>query len=74
MEVAKQDAQKEATKLIKIAKQTNKNEKAAAISEIKKQVATLSVDIAEKILKKELTGDKQQEELIDTLLKDFKLN
>lgn len=74
IESAREEAQAEAAKLIQNAKQTIQNEKSAAISEIKEQVANLSVDIAKKILQKELAEDKDQKELIDNKLKDFKLN
>jgi F-type H+-transporting ATPase subunit b len=74
IENAKTEAKHEATKMIESAKQAITNEKMAAISEIKAQVASLSVEIAKKILKKELAEDKKQEELIDNMLKDFKLN
>ncbi|MFC2086284.1 F0F1 ATP synthase subunit B [Bacteroidota bacterium] len=74
IESAKNEAQNESSKLIKSAKQTIETEKMAAITEIKKQVTHLSVEIAEKILKKELAGDKNQQELIDNMLKDFTLN
>ena len=74
IESAKAEAQSEAAKMIKNAKETIENEKNAAITEIKEQVANLSVEIAQKILKKELAGDKDQQDLIDNKLKDFRLN
>ena len=51
-----------------------KAEKAAAISEIKSQVATLSIDIAEKVLKSELKDKNSQEKFIETSLKETELN
>ena len=45
-------------------------EKKAAIADIRKQVATLSVEIAEKILKENLKGDQAQMDLIDRMLDD----
>ena len=74
IESAKAEAKSETAKMITNAKQAIENEKAAAISEIKEQVANLSVEIAQKILQKELAGDKDQKELINNKLKDFKLN
>lgn len=74
IESAKSEAQQESAKMIQAAKMTIENEKTAAINEIKKQVANLSVDIAEKLLKKELAADKNQQELINSMIKDFKLN
>jgi len=50
------------------------NEKNAAISELKNQVAVLSIEIAEKILKLELTNDEKQKALVSNLMKDLNLN
>ena len=49
---AKNEAQSEAKKIISQAQETIQNEKKAAISDLKNQVASLSIDIAEKCLKK----------------------
>ena len=51
-----------------------KNEKNAAISEIKSQVAVLSVDIAEKVLREKLDSNKEQQDLMNKLLDEIKLN
>ena len=64
----------EAKKLIENARQSIQNEKASAISDIKKQVAKLSVEIAETILREELKDDKKRSELVGKLLDDIKLN
>jgi F-type H+-transporting ATPase subunit b len=74
IEDAKTQAGDEAKKIIESAKSKIKSEKEAAISEIKELVATLSVDIAEKILKKELEDKKEQQALISSSLEDLKLN
>jgi len=71
---AKDKAQQEAAKLIEMARLNIKNEKNAAISEIKAQVATLSVEIAEKILREKLSQNKEQSELINRLMQDIKIN
>lgn len=71
---AKDIAANEAKGIIEAAKVSINNEKAAAISEIKNQVATLSVQIAEKILRHKLQDDQNQKDLIDNLMKDMKLN
>lgn len=71
---AREKADIEARKMIEIARMNIQNEKASAISEIKKQVAKLSVDIAESILREELKDDKKRKELVDKLLEDIKLN
>lgn len=74
IEEAKTQAGDEAKKIIEGAKLKIESEKDAAISEIKELVATLSVEIAEKILKKELDDKKDQQDLIKSSLEDLKLN
>lgn len=71
---AREKAGEEAKRLIETAREQIKNEKDSAMEEIIKQVAGLSVDIAEKILREKLKDEKQQKELIEKLLKDIKLN
>jgi len=71
---AKTQAGVEANKLIENAKAAIHGEKIAALSEIKNQIAYLSVDIAEKILQKELSSDLRQKEYIESLVKDINLN
>lgn len=70
---AKNQANIEAQKSIENAKQQIESEKAAAINDIKKQVAELSVTIAEIVIKKQLEKPKDQEKLVEELLKDLKL-
>ncbi len=70
---AKIKANAEAQKSIDYAKQQINAEKDAAINDIKVQVAELSVLIAEKIIKKQLDNSKDQEMMIQDLLKDLKL-
>ena len=71
---AKGKAKEEADKILASAREAIQNEKMAAITELKNQVALLSVDIAEKILKRELSDENKQRDLIGDLLKDTKLN
>lgn len=71
---AKGKAKEEADKILASAREAIQNEKMAAITELKNQVALLSVDIAEKILKRELSDENKQKDLIGDLLKDTKLN
>lgn len=71
---AKVHASAEADKIIESVKNTIKTEKEAAVNEIKEQSATLAIYIAEKLLQEKLSGDANQKELIDRLLKDVKLN
>ena len=71
---AKEKALQEAAKGIELAQRQIQSEKDAAINDIKKQVAELSVMIAEKVLKKELTSKTEQEKMVDGLVDDIKLN
>ena len=71
---AKGIATKEGERMLAIARENIQNEKMAAITELKNQVATLSIEIAEKILKSELSSDEKQKTLVNTLLKDVNLN
>ena len=45
----------------------------AAVSEIKKQVASLSIEIAEKLIKEKLSDDDKQMKIVEELIKDVKL-
>jgi F-type H+-transporting ATPase subunit b len=67
-------AHEEARLLIEATKKVIENEKTLAVDEIRRQIAGLSVDIAEKILREKLKDDKQQKALVDKLLQDIKLN
>jgi len=71
---AKGQAQGEADKIVASARESIATEKLAAMAEIKNHVASLSVDIAEKILKSELSNADKQKQLVNTLLDDIKLN
>lgn len=70
---AKEEAQKEGQKIITQAKQTIESEKRTAIADLKNQVAILSLQIAEKVVKTELSEKQKQEQLISSLLKDVSL-
>ena len=71
---AKEKANLEVRNSIEHARQQIQTEKIAAINDIKKQVAELSVMIAEKVIKKELGGNGEQEKLVNGLVNDIKLN
>lgn len=71
---AKGIAAKEGERMLTAARENIQNEKMAAITELKNQVASLSIEIAEKILKSELSSDEKQKTLVNTLLKDVNLN
>ncbi len=71
---AREKAAQDAPKLLKSAKEAIKNEKLAAINEIKEQIATLSIEIAEKVLRQTLSAEKEQKKLVDKLIDDIDLN
>ena len=71
---AKNRAVSEGNRMIGIAKETIQNEKMAAIADLKNQVAQMSIEIAEKILRHELSNDEKQKSLMSNLLKDVTLN
>ena len=71
---AKEDAKEVTTKLIENAQDAIIQEKQAALAEIKKNVAELSIGIAESVIKKELSNKKDQLELVEGILKDVTLN
>ena len=70
VEQAQAKARSEGARLLDEAKMAIEQEKKAAIADIRKQVAELSVDIAEKVLRKNLKDDKSQMDLIDRMLDD----
>jgi F-type H+-transporting ATPase subunit b len=74
VEEAKTNAQSEAQKIMEAAKASINNEKKAAINEIKDQVAILSLQVAEKLIREKLSANSSQSEYIDKLLKEIKLN
>lgn len=71
---AKDKAKSEADKIVANARETIENEKLAAVTELKNQVAQLSVDIAEKILRKELESEQKQKDLMNNMLEEVNLN
>lgn len=73
-EEAQQDAKKSADKIIEDAKAAINIEKQAALKEIKIQVSMFALDIAEKLMKKNLSSDKSQKELVEGYIKDLKIN
>ena len=71
---AKTKSQSEADRIMASAREQIMNEKNAAVAELKNQVATLSIEIAEKILRSELSSDEKQKALVNNLMKDVNLN
>ena len=71
---AQADAKKSADRIVEEARLAINNEKNAALKEVKAVVANLSLDIASKILRKNLSDDKAQKDLTQQYIKDIKLN
>ena len=71
---AKNSAKEEGDRIIESAREVIKNEKMAAVTELKNQVAVLSIEIAEKIVKEKLSTDEKQKALVDGLVKEINLN
>ena len=74
VEKAQDKARAEGARLLDDARAAIEQEKKAAIADIRKQVATLSVEIAEKVLRQNLRDDKSQMDLIERMLDDVASN
>jgi len=71
---AKDKASAEGTRMIENARVAIVNEKQAALTEVKNLAANLSLDIAEKILKRELKDEAAQKDLVNEFIKEANLN
>ena len=71
---AQAEAKKTADRIVEDARAAINVEKQAALKEVKIQVAMFSLDIAEKLMKKNLTNDKAQKDLVESYVKDLKTN
>lgn len=71
---SKHEAQLQGERMIEQAKAAIESEKNAAMAELKSQVSSLSLEIAEKLLKEELSNKEAQTKLVEKLLGDVKLN
>ena len=74
VEQAQTKARSEGARLLEEAKTAIEQEKKAAIADIRQQVATLSVEIAGKVLRQNLKDDKSQMDLIDRMLDEVAAN
>jgi F-type H+-transporting ATPase subunit b len=74
LEEARDKANTEANRIIEGARESIHYEKMAAITELKNQIAILSIEIAEKVLGEELSKDDKQKQLMEKLLKDVNFN
>jgi F-type H+-transporting ATPase subunit b len=71
---SKKEAQEQGLKMIEQAKAAIQVEKNAAMADLKSQVSSLSLEIAEKLLKDELSNKDSQAKLVEKMLGDVKLN
>lgn len=71
---AKTSADVEGKKMIANAKENIEREKVAAIHDLKNQVASYSIEIAEQLVRKKLESSKEQEELVNKAINNFHLN
>ena len=71
---AKEEAQSQASKMIEQAQTAIESEKKAAMAELKNQVASLSLEVAEKVVRKELSNKDSQIKLVESMLGETKLN
>jgi F-type H+-transporting ATPase subunit b len=74
IEESKLKANEEANRILISAKESIENEKMSALTDLKNQIGELALEIARKILIRELSEPKKQEEYIQELIKDVKLN
>ena len=70
---AKEEAKDESQKILTQAQQAIQNEKRSAINELKDQVGSIALEIAEKVLRKELDSKDKQMDLVNKILKDTEL-
>ncbi len=71
---AKEKAKIEANKIVEDARLQIHNEKMAALIDVKNQIGKLSLEVAEKVLRKQLSGATDYTEYVSTLTKEIKLN
>ena len=74
IEESKVKATEEADQIIRSARESIENEKMAAITDLKNQLAELSLEVAKKILRRELTDPAKQEAYSKELIKEVKFN
>ncbi|WP_367915531.1 F0F1 ATP synthase subunit B [Leadbetterella sp. DM7] len=71
---AKEDAQTQGAKILEDARASIAHEREVMLAQVKKDVAGLSLEIAEKVLRKELSDKAAQQSYVSTLIADAKLN
>lgn len=71
---AKEDAQTQSAKILEDARAAIAHDREVMLTQVKKDVAGLSLEIAEKVLRKELSDKAAQQSYTDALVADAKLN
>lgn len=71
---AQADAKRQADKIVEDARAAINIEKQAALKDVRTQVALFSLEIAEKLMREKLSEDKSQKQLVETYIKDLKIN
>jgi len=71
IEAAKEEARAEAGKIMEETRERIRQEKEAALRDVRREVAVLSVSIAEKVVRKELSTDTGQQELVDRIIDEM---
>ncbi len=71
---ARNKAKEDAQKIVASAMSEIDNQKKAALEEVKNMAGMMAIEIAEKVIKKELKGNAEQEAFVNTLVNDIKLN
>ena len=71
MQQAREQAREEADRILMEAREKIRQEKEDALRDIRREVAVISMAVAEKVLRKELSSDKEQQELMDRLVKEM---
>ena len=74
VEEAKNKAAAESNRIVESARAAIQSERQAAIDDIRRQIAVLSVDVAEKVIRRQLRDEPQQRQLVDQLVKDIHLS
>jgi len=71
---AKNKAKEQASKIVSSAMVDIDNQRKLAIDEVKKDMGVIALGIAEKVIRKELKGNAEQESFVNTLVKEINLN
>jgi F-type H+-transporting ATPase subunit b len=74
VEKSREEASAERERILAAAREDIHHEKMAVITELKNQIATISIEIAEQVLREELSGSDKQKELINKLIDEVELN